>query len=348
MSAKTDRNVAYAAQRRSSGAIRISVPDSLPGSSGVVEQTMVDAELPSVGNRVETDPATEVTLLMNARRATLFVSCRNKGGVVATLGQALATSGVHIIDSEQHMGAEMSHVFQRIHIDVSGLPAGAPDFVGALKKVTSALGLSFSVHETARRKRVGIFVSKYDHCLFDLLLRHRAGELECDIPLIISNHPDLKPVADQFGVPYKVVPKSAANKPEAERVEGSMLEDQGVDLIVLARYMQVLSKDFTASWERRIINIHHSFLPAFIGGQPYHQAHRRGVKLIGATAHYATSTLDEGPIIEQDVTRCTHKDTIEDLTRKGRDLEKTVLARAVRWHLEDRVLVFSNKTIVFV
>jgi len=334
------------APRRATGAIRISVPESLPGSGGVVQ--VVDAELPSVGHRIETDPATEVTLLLESRRATLFVSCRNQGNVVATLGQALATGGVHVIDSEQHMGAEMAHVFQRIHMDVSSLPAGAPQLVRALRAVTEMQRLTFSVHETARKKRVGIFVSKYDHCLFDLLLRHRAGELECDIPVIISNHPDLKPVAESFGVDYKVVQKSAANKEQAERVEGSMLEDAGVDLIVLARYMQILSQDFVANWERRIINIHHSFLPAFIGGQPYHQAHRRGVKLIGATAHYATSTLDEGPIIEQDVTRCTHKDTIEDLTRKGRDLEKTVLARAVRWHLEDRVLVFSNKTIVFV
>ncbi len=194
---------------------------------------------------------------------------------------------------------------------------------------------------------MAIFVSKYDHCLYDLLLRHRAGELACEIPLILSNHPDLKPVADQFGVPFEVFPIAKDNKRDQEEREIARIEENAVDLIVLARYMQVLSGDFVARYPGRIINIHHSFLPAFMGGKPYHQAHTRGVKLIGATAHYATSDLDEGPIIDQDVSRCSHRDSVEDLVRKGRDLEKVVLGRAVRWHLDDRILVYGNKTVVF-
>ena len=332
--------------RRATGSIKIVLPEASANSSGVVER-VIEAEIPSVGHRLGNGAATEVTLLVNGRRATLFVSCRNDGRIVPALAQTLSTNGMVVIDSEQYTGAEASHLFQRIHGDIARLPPGAPGLVRSLQGMTREFGLSFSSHESTRRKRLAIFVSKYDHCLYDLLLRHKAGELDCDIPVIISNHPDLELVARQFGVDFQVVPKSAANKAEAERIEGSILDERAIDLVVLARYMQVLSTEFVSAWERRIINIHHSFLPAFIGGQPYHQAHRRGVKLIGATAHYATATLDEGPIIEQDVVRCTHKDTVDDLTRKGRDLEKTVLARAVRWHLEDRVLVYSNKTIVF-
>jgi len=194
---------------------------------------------------------------------------------------------------------------------------------------------------------MALFVSRYDHCLYDLLLRHRAGELACEIPLIASNHADLEPVAEQFGIEFRVFPITRESKAQQEERERDLLQEQGIDLVVLARYMQVLSGEFVDAWPAQIINIHHSFLPAFIGGKPYHQAYARGVKLIGATAHYATSDLDEGPIIEQDVIRCSHRDSVSDLVRKGRDLEKTVLARAVRWHLNDRVLVYGNKTVVF-
>jgi formyltetrahydrofolate deformylase len=332
--------------RRPTGSIKIVLPERRSGDSGVVEN-MIEAEIPSAGHRVDKAGATEVTLLLDSRHATLFVSCRNDHGIPTGVAQVLSANGVRVIDSEQYTGSETSHLFQRIHGDITRLPKGAPTLVRSLQILTRELGLSFSCHETTRRKRVALFVTKHDHCLYDLLLRHRGGELDCDIPIIISNRPDLKPVADQFGVPFRVVPKSTDNKPEAEHVERAILEEHDIDLVVLARYMQILGPSFVGAWERRIINIHHSFLPAFIGGHPYQQAHRRGVKLIGATAHYATATLDEGPIIEQDVVRCTHKDTVEDLTRKGRDLEKTVLARAVRWHLEDRVLVYANKTIVF-
>ena len=198
-----------------------------------------------------------------------------------------------------------------------------------------------------KAKRMALFVSRYDHCLYDLLLRHRAGELAGEIPVIVSNHADLEPVATQFGIDYRVFPITTDTKAEQEKREAELLESLGVDVIVLARYMQVLSSNFVARYPERIINIHHSFLPAFIGGRPYHQAYERGVKLIGATAHYATTDLDEGPIIEQDVIRASHRDSVADLVRKGRDVERTVLARAVRAHLDDRVLVYGNKTVVF-
>jgi formyltetrahydrofolate deformylase len=197
------------------------------------------------------------------------------------------------------------------------------------------------------RQRLALFVSRYDHCLYDLLLRHRAGELACDIALVVSNHPDLRGTAEHYGIPFECFPVTKENKATQEAQESALLEREKIDLVVLARYMQILSGGFVERFPGRIINIHHSFLPAFQGGRPYHQAAERGVKLIGATAHYATTDLDEGPIIEQDVARTTHRDSIDDLVRKGRDLERTVLARAVRWHLEDRILVFQNKTVVF-
>ena len=217
----------------------------------------------------------------------------------------------------------------------------------AIREVAERFQMRWQLHYAEDRKRVAIFVSRYDHCLYDLLLRHRAGELRCEIVLVVSNHSDLGPIADQFGIRFELFPITPETKREKEQLEVALLEELGVDLIVLARYMQVLSGEFIERFPARIINIHHSFLPAFMGGRPYHQAQQRGVKLIGATAHYATTDLDEGPIIEQDVLRASHRDSIEDLVRKGRDVERVVLARAVRWHLEDRVLVYGNKTVVF-
>jgi formyltetrahydrofolate deformylase len=192
-----------------------------------------------------------------------------------------------------------------------------------------------------------ILVSKYDHCLVDLLYRHQSGELACEIPLIVSNHPDNQPIADFYKIPYTVIVISKDNKWQAEEQIHALVEEHQADFMVLARYMQILSNDFVNRYPQRIINIHHSFLPAFIGARPYHQAFERGVKLIGATSHYVTEVLDDGPIIEQDVVRVSHRDTVEDLIRKGRDLEKVVLSRAVRWHVENRVLLYGNKTVVF-
>jgi formyltetrahydrofolate deformylase len=217
----------------------------------------------------------------------------------------------------------------------------------AISEVADRMGMSWRLEYSSDIKRMAIFVSRQDHCLYDLLLRNRAGELDCEIVSIVSNHPDAKPIAEQFGIECHVFPITGENKREQESRELELLRGRQVDLVVMARYMQILSDEFIAEYGGPIINIHHSFLPAFIGGKPYHQAHARGVKLIGATAHYATADLDEGPIIEQDVIRVGHRDSVRDLVRKGRDVERLVLSRAVRWHLEDRVLVCGNKTVVF-
>lgn len=285
--------------------------------------------------------------------ATLLISCADRRGLVAALAQVLTGHGCNIIDSDQHTDRVVGQFFQRIVFDTAemstdrGTLSRAVDEVAARFSMDCRLCFKQQPDGSVYRKRVAIFVSKYDHCLYDLLLRHRVGELDCEIVSVVSNHPDLEHVAKQFGVPFFVYKKTKETKGEIESRELALLADQGVELLVMARYMQILSDDFVRAFSGDIINIHHSFLPAFIGGKPYHQAHQRGVKLIGATAHYATADLDEGPIIEQDVVRCSHRDTVEDLVRKGRDLEKVVLARAVRCHLDDRVLSYSNKTVVF-
>jgi formyltetrahydrofolate deformylase len=279
--------------------------------------------------------------------ATLLVSCPDRRGIVAALAQLLYGHGANILDSDQHTDAAAGMFFQRIRFDRSEIHTDRAALEAGIREVAERFAMSWRLSDAAGRKRVALFVSRYDHCLYDLLLRQRSGELACEVPLVVSNHPDLKPVADQFGIPFEVFPITPDTRLVQEERERARLEELRVDLVVLARYMQVLSPSFTAAYPGRIINIHHSFLPAFVGGKPYHQAHARGVKLIGATAHYATSDLDEGPIIDQGVTRCSHRDTVADLIRKGRDLEKQVLARAVRWHLEDRILVYGNKTVVF-
>jgi formyltetrahydrofolate deformylase len=279
--------------------------------------------------------------------ATLLVSCPDRKGIVAALAQVLYGHGANILDSDQHTDAAAHLFFQRLRFDLAELMTDKVALERSLAELGERFQMKYRLVYQAKRKRLVLFVSKYDHCLYDLLLRHRAGELSCDVAGVISNHDDLGTVARQFGVPFQVFPKTAQNKPEQERKERELLRELDADLVVLARYMQVMSPEFCAAFPQRIINIHHSFLPAFVGGKPYHQAYERGVKLIGATAHYATAVLDEGPIIEQDVVRASHRDAVEDLVRKGRDLEKLVLARAVRAHLDDRVLVYANKTVVF-
>jgi formyltetrahydrofolate deformylase len=280
-------------------------------------------------------------------RATLLVSCPDRRGIVAALAQVLYGHGANIFDSDQHTDPVAAQFFQRLHFDLSELQTDRGTLERAIQEVAERFAMQCELRYQNRVKRVAIFVSKYDHCLYDLLLRHQSGELRCELPLIVSNHPDLERVAQQFGVRFELVAVSAENKAQAEARQQDLLREQGVELLVLARYMQILSGEFVAGFAGKIINIHHSFLPAFVGGKPYHQAYQRGVKLIGATAHYASAVLDEGPIIEQDVVRSSHRDSIDDLVRKGRDLEKVVLARAVRLHLEDRVLVYGNKTVVF-
>jgi len=279
--------------------------------------------------------------------ATLLVSCPDRKGIVAALAQLLYGHGANILDADQHSDPVAGQFFQRIKFDMSELHTDRRTLQGAIGEVAERFSMSWRLADGHRRNKIAIFVSKYDHCLYDLILRQRSGELPAEIGMIISNHPDLEHIAQQFDIPFHCVPINKENKPQQELAEREMLDGAGIDLIVLARYMQILSADFLAHYANRVINIHHSFLPAFMGGKPYHRAYERGVKLIGATAHYATADLDEGPIIEQDVVRCSHRDSVKDLVRKGRDLEKVVLARAVRWHLEDRVLVYDNKTVVF-
>jgi formyltetrahydrofolate deformylase len=279
--------------------------------------------------------------------ATLLVSCPDRRGIVASLAQVLYGHGANILDSDQHSDPVAQQFFQRLRFDLSDLVTDRGTLERAVGEVAARFAMTYRLSYESKTKRVAIFVSRYDHCLYDLLLRHRAGELRCEMALIVSNHADLEPVAAQFAVPFHVYAIDKSNKPEQEAQIAELLERHEIDLVVLARYMQILSEPLVQAFASRIINIHHSFLPAFVGGKPYHQAYQRGVKLIGATAHYATAVLDEGPIIEQDVVRCSHRDSVDDLVRKGRDLEKVVLARAVRWHLDDRVLVYGNKTVVF-
>jgi formyltetrahydrofolate deformylase len=269
--------------------------------------------------------------------ATLLVSCPDRKGIVAALAQVLYGHGANILDADQHTDAVAGMFFQRIRSDLTGLNTDKVALEHAVREVAERFGMDWRISYGARTPRVAVFVSKYDHCLYDLLLRHRAGELRCEVVMVVSNHPDLEGVAAHFGVPFRCV-----------RAEAEQLDAIGdVDVVVLARYMQIVSPAFVARFPSRIINIHHSFLPAFVGASPYRQAYEKGVKLIGATAHYVTDRLDEGPIIEQAVIRCSHRDSIDDLVRKGRDLEKVVLASALRWHLDDRVLVYAGKTVVF-
>ena len=277
----------------------------------------------------------------------MLVCCPDRKGLVAALAQLLYGHGANILDADQHTDPVAGQFFQRIKFDLSELHTDRTSLETAISEVAARFSMSWRIADGVHRSKTAIFVSKYDHCLYDLLLRQRAGELSTDISMVISNHPDLQAVADQFGVPFHHLPISKETKRAQEEEALDLLRAADVDLVVLARYMQVLTDDFLKSYEGQVINIHHSFLPAFMGSKPYHRAFERGVKLIGATAHYATADLDEGPIIEQDVVRCSHRDSVQDLVRKGRDLEKVVLARAVRWHLDDRILVYDNKTVVF-
>jgi formyltetrahydrofolate deformylase len=278
----------------------------------------------------------------------LLVSCIDRPGIVAAVSEFLFDRGANILQSDQHTtDPEGGQFFMRLEFRLDGLEDQAEEFEAAFAThVAEPLGLDWRLEYASRRKRVAILVSRYDHCLAELLWRHRRGELHADIPLVISNHAELEAEAARFGVPFRHIPVTRDVKSAAE---AELLEALGgaFDLIVLARYMQILSPTFLAAVRTPIINIHHSFLPAFAGADPYARAYDRGVKIIGATAHYVTEELDAGPIIEQDVARVTHRDTVDALVRTGADLERLVLLRAVQWHLEDRVLVHANRTVVF-
>lgn len=284
---------------------------------------------------------------MTAQLATLLVACPDQKGIVASLAQVLYGHGANILDSDQHTDANVAMFFQRLRFDLSSLNTDRVALEQGIREVAARFDMQYRLEYGSRRRRVAIFVSKQEHCLYDLLVRHRAGELACDIAMVVSNHPDAAPIAQHFGVAFHHLPVTAETRTEQEAQAVALIEAAHVDVIVLARYMQILSAGFVDRYPSRVINIHHSFLPAFVGANPYRQAYQKGVKLIGATGHYVTSELDQGPIIEQATIRCSHRDTVEDLVRKGRDLEKTVLAAALRWHLEDRVLVYAGKTVVF-
>lgn len=279
--------------------------------------------------------------------ATLLINCPDRKGLVAAIADFLYRHNANILHADQHQDAEQNLFLMRVEWDIGGFALTPSEFEQEFAGIAEKFNMNWQLNLSSRKPRIAIFVSKYDHCLTDLLYRHHSGELGCDIPLIISNHPDTKRLADFYNIPFHVVEITKENKAEAEARQFALLDEHEIDLVVLARYMQVLSPTFVARYPQRIINIHHSFLPAFVGAKPYHRAFERGVKLIGATSHYVTEVLDEGPIIEQDITRVSHRDQLEDLIQKGRDLEKIVLSRAVRWHVENRILLYSNKTVIF-
>jgi formyltetrahydrofolate deformylase len=284
--------------------------------------------------------------------AILLISCPDQKGEVATIADFVYRHGGNILHADEHADEESGLFLMRVEFDpkdfdIDLTDKAFTDFAKHFLPIAEKFSMNWRLAQSSHRPRMIILVSKYDHCLVDLLYRHQSGELACDIPLIISNHSDNQAIADFYKIPYAVISITKENKQKAEQQIHTLIDQHQADFLVLARYMQILSNDFVNRYPQRIINIHHSFLPAFIGARPYHQAFERGVKLIGATSHYVTEVLDDGPIIEQDVVRVSHRDTVEDLIRKGRDLEKVVLSRAVRWHVENRVLLYGNKTVVF-
>ncbi len=281
------------------------------------------------------------------KRAVLLVSCPDRKGIVKEIASFIANNNGNIVHFDQHIDPNKEMFFARVEWDLKGFKLSEESIKEEFSSVAEKFSMNFSIHFTDYLQKVAIFVSKQGHCLYDLLQRFKSGELNGRVELVISNHEDLRSVAEFFGVPYHHIPKHSSNKEFAEKKELELLKEKRIDLIVLARYMQILSKDFVSKYENKIINIHHSFLPAFPGAAPYRRAYERGVKILGATSHYVTETLDEGPIIEQDIIRVSHRDTLEDFIQKGKDIERIVLARAVRWHLEYKVLVCENKTVVF-
>ncbi len=280
--------------------------------------------------------------------AVLLMHCPDKPGIIAVITEFINTNGGNILYLDQYVDRVGGIFYMRVEWDLEGFSIPQEKIKDYFETLYALrYEMTYRLSFTRRKQRMAIFVSKMSHCLYDILARYIAGEWDVEIPLIVSNHPDLKVVADQFDIPFEVIPVNRDNKVEMEAREFELLDRYDIDFIVLARYMQVLSDDFISRYPNRIINIHHSFLPAFVGAKPYHAAHERGVKLIGATSHYVTAELDAGPIIEQDIVRITHKDTVDDLVKKGRDLEKIVLSRAVEKHIQRKILTYKNKTVVF-
>jgi formyltetrahydrofolate deformylase len=294
--------------------------------------------------------------------AVLLIDCPDRKGLVARVAGLLYERGANILHADQHQDHDLGLFFMRVEWALNGDKPGdqpgsgaLPDtpafdlegFKQAFTVLAMELNMRWKLSSSARRPRMALFCSQYLHCMADLLHRWRTGELDCEIPVIVSNHRAVENLAAFYGIPFEHIPVTAATRLESEARQLALLERHEIDLVVLARYMQILSTAFVARYPAAIINVHHSFLPAFTGAKPYHAAHLRGVKLIGATSHYVTEILDDGPIIEQDVARISHRDQVEDLVARGRDLERLVLSRAVRWHLDRRILCYGNKTVVF-
>lgn len=279
--------------------------------------------------------------------AILLISCPDQKGIVATVSEFLYRHDANILHADQHQDAALGLFLMRVEWDLREFTLDLAVFSTAFAPLAARFKMRWRLARSAERARMAIFVSRYTHCLADLLYRAHSGELRCDVPLVIGNARDGAELARFYDVPFHYIAVTPDTKGEAEHQQAALLEAHAVDLIVLARYMQILSPTLVARYPQRIINVHHSFLPAFSGARPYQRAFARGVKLIGASSHYVTDELDEGPIIEQDVARITHRNEVDDLVRTGRDLENQVLARAVRWHTEQRILVYDNKTVVF-
>ncbi|WP_018752947.1 formyltetrahydrofolate deformylase [Paenibacillus sanguinis] len=280
-------------------------------------------------------------------RARMLISCPDGPGIVAAVSRFLHEHGANIVQSDQYtMNPEGGMFFMRVEFDLEALDDRILDLRTDFDEVAAGFSMQWNIHQLSRKKKLAIFVSKEDHCLVELLWQWQAGDLDAEISMVVSNHPDMREYVESFGIPYHHIPVTPSTKREAEQQQLDIVNGK-VDLIVLARYMQIVSPALIEPYRNRLINIHHSFLPAFVGGKPYAQAYDRGVKIIGATAHYVTEELDGGPIIEQDVQRVSHRDDVSELKRIGRTIERVVLARAVKWHIEDRILVHQNKTVVF-
>jgi len=279
--------------------------------------------------------------------AVLLLSCPDRPGLVAAVAGFIHRQGGNILSLNEHVDTDGNVFFMRVAFSTHALKMPVNTLELAISEELRDFGVNFKLYFSGQKMRIAVFASKYDHCIREILWRNSLGEFNTEIPLIISNHRDLEHLGARYGIPFHYIPIDAGNKAAQEAQELALLEGHGIDAIVLARYMQVLSQSFVERYPNQIINIHHSFLPAFAGGNPYRQAFDRGVKIIGTTSHYVTAELDQGPIIEQDIIRISHRDSVQDLMRKGRDLERLVLARALRCHAEHRILVHGRKTVVF-
>ncbi|MEO1286168.1 MAG: formyltetrahydrofolate deformylase [Chloroflexota bacterium] len=279
--------------------------------------------------------------------AILLIYCPDKAGLVAQVTDFLYQHQGNILHLDQHVDRQENVFFMRVEWDLAGFTIAKDEIAESFTPLAETHQMTWQLHFSTDRLRMVVFVSKQSHALYDILSRWHAGEFKVDIPMIISNHETLRPVAEQFNIPFEVVSVTKDTKAEAEAQQLALLQDANPDVIILARYMQILSDNFVSHYPNQIINIHHSFLPAFVGAKPYHQAFKRGVKIIGATSHYVTADLDAGPIIDQNVTRVSHKESVKEMVRKGKDLEKTVLSNAIYLHLQHRILVYHNKTVIF-